>query len=105
MKAQCLDASETMNQWREVYANKGAFKLYKATGCNHCSHTGYRGRLGLHELMTVSPTVKRMIQTRAPLSELQPAAINSGMRTLKQDGIAKVLQGLTNISQVRSVCV
>lgn len=100
-----LDAGKTMDQWRETYAKDGVFKLYKATGCSHCSHTGYRGRLGLHELMTVNPTIKHMIQTRVPLSELQPAAIESGMRTLKQDGIAKILQGHTDISQVRSVCV
>lgn len=100
-----LDAGKIMDQWRETYAKDGVFKLYKATGCSHCSHTGYRGRLGLHELMTVNPTIKHMIQTRVPLSELQPAAIESGMRTLKQDGIAKILQGHTDISQVRSVCV
>ena len=99
-----LAASDVMDQWRNVYAEKETFKLYKATGCSHCSHTGYRGRLGLHELMTVSPSVRHLIQTRANLSELQAAAINSGMRTLKQDGIAKVLQGLTDISQVRAVC-
>ena len=54
--------------------------------------------------MTVSPEARHLIQTRAPLSELQAAAQNNGMRTLKQDGIHKVLLGLTDMIQVRSVC-
>jgi type II secretory ATPase GspE/PulE/Tfp pilus assembly ATPase PilB-like protein len=100
-----LDAAATMQHWQVAHAKKGIFKLYRAAGCDHCGHSGYHGRLGLHELMTVNPKVKRLIQTRAPMSELQPAAISAGMRTLKQDGIVKVLQGQTDISQVRSVCV
>lgn len=99
-----LEAGDILKQWQKAYAKKDTFTLYKATGCKQCSHTGYRGRLGLHELMMVTPAIKRLIQTRAPLSELQPEAISNGMRTLKQDGITKVLQGLTDISQVRSVC-
>ncbi len=100
-----LDAGEVMRQWQESYAANGKFSLYKAKGCPDCGNTGYRGRIGLHELMTASPAVKHLIQTRAPVSELQAAAIGAGMRTLKQDGIAKVLQGFTDITQVRSVCV
>jgi type II secretory ATPase GspE/PulE/Tfp pilus assembly ATPase PilB-like protein len=53
--------------------------------------------------MVADPTVKRLIQTRAPVTELVAAATAGGMRTLKQDGIAKVLQGLTDIQQVRGV--
>ena len=100
-----LDAASTMSHWRAEYAKKSTFTLYRAAGCDHCGRTGYQGRLGLHELMTVAPEVKHLIQTRAPVSELLPAAIISGMRTLKQDGIVKVLQGHTDIAQVRSVSV
>jgi len=99
-----LDRNAIMQQWLETYASDGKFRLFKAKGCKNCNHTGYKGRIGLHELMTVNPTVKRMIQTHAPVSELQAAAIDAGMHTLKQDGIAKVLQGLTDMAQVRAVC-
>jgi type II secretory ATPase GspE/PulE/Tfp pilus assembly ATPase PilB-like protein len=100
-----LDAHAALRQWEDHYARDGAFTLYRAAGCERCGRSGYRGRLGLHELLTVTPPIKRMIQARAPVSELVPAALAAGMRTLKQDGIAKVLQGHTDIAQVRAVCV
>jgi len=100
-----LNASEVLKQWETQYTLKNKFKLYKAVGCSHCSQTGYRGRLGLHELMVVTPAIKRLIQTRAIVSEILDAAIEAGMLTLKQDGITKVLQGHTDIAQVRSVSV
>jgi len=55
--------------------------------------------------MTINPALKHLIQTRAPVTELFREALDSGMRTLKQDGIAKVLQGNTDIIQIRAVCV
>jgi len=100
-----LDAHAALRQWQDHYARDGAFTLYRAAGCERCGRSGYRGRLGLHELLTVTPPIKRMIQARAPVMELVPAALAAGMRTLKQDGIAKVLQGHTDIAQVRAVCV
>ncbi len=100
-----FDPAAIIRQWKQEYARDDGFTLYRATGCDDCSHTGYKGRLGLHELLSVTPRIKRMIQTRAPISELLPAAFSGGMRTLKQDGLAKVLQGRTDVIQVRAVCV
>lgn len=100
-----LDIAAIIKQWQTEHAHQGVFTLYRAAGCSHCSKTGFRGRLGLHELMMVTPAIKHLIQSRAPVSELVPAALAAGMHTLKQDGIAKVLQGLTDIAQVRAVCV
>ena len=77
--------------------------LYRAKGCSECDKTGYKGRLGVYELMVAAPKVKRLVQTRAPVTEIAAAAIAAGMRTLKQDGIAKVLQGLTDLQQVRAL--
>ena len=99
-----LDAEEVLKEWKTTYTKKGAFTLQAASGCPQCNYTGYRGRFGIYELLTVTPEIKRMIQFRAPVSELLPAAIQAGMRTLKQDGICKVLQGKTDMLQVRAVC-
>lgn len=97
--------TEILNQWQSQYSTKNKFKLHRATGCDYCNQTGYRGRIGLHELMVVTPSIKRLIQTRALVSELLDGALTAGMRTLKQDGIAKILQGHTDIAQVRSVSI
>jgi type II secretory ATPase GspE/PulE/Tfp pilus assembly ATPase PilB-like protein len=72
-------------------------------GCDACRKTGYRGRLGLHELFKVEPEHRQLIQRRAPAAELRAAALKSGMRTLRQDGIEKCLMGLTDLSEVRAV--
>lgn len=100
-----LVSAEILNQWESLYPSKNKFRLYRAVGCDCCNHTGYHGRIGLHELMVVTPAIKRLIQTRALVSELLNGALNAGMRTLKQDGITKVLQGHTDIAQVRSVSI
>jgi type II secretory ATPase GspE/PulE/Tfp pilus assembly ATPase PilB-like protein len=100
-----FDPAAIIRQWKQEYARNDGFTLYRATGCDDCSRTGYQGRLGLHELLSVTPPIKRMIQMRSPVSELLPAALSAGMRTLKQDGLAKVMQGRTDVSQVRAVCV
>jgi len=82
----------------------GHFTLYRAVGCPECN-AGYKGRVGLHELMIASPEVKRMIQERARVAQLLGVALAEGLRTLRQDGIEKVLAGITDIEQVRRVCV
>jgi type II secretory ATPase GspE/PulE/Tfp pilus assembly ATPase PilB-like protein len=97
-----LDPAAVLEQWKTQYAHKGKFRLNRATGCEHCGGNGYRGRLGLHELMITTPVIKHLVQTRALVSEILEAAIDAGMRTLKQDGIAKVLQGHTDMMQVRA---
>ena len=74
-------------------------------GCPKCNESGYRGRCALHELLVNSPRVKELIYKRAKAEEVRQTAIQEGMRTLKQDGIEKVFQGLTTIERVREVCV
>lgn len=99
-----IKRDEVVASWEKTFSQSGSYKLYKAAGCSHCNNTGYSGRIGVHELMTVSPEVRHLIQTSAPLRELQAAAQANGMRTLKQDGIYKVLLGLTDMTQVRAAC-
>ena len=100
-----FDPAQIIRQWKQDYAPNDVFTLYRAAGCDYCSGTGYQGRLGLHEMLSVTPPIRHLIQRRAPISELLPAALSGGMRTLKQDGLAKVLQGRTDVIQVRAVCV
>ena len=88
------------------YANdKGQFTLYKKVGCEACGGTGYKGRLGLHELLIATDALKKLIQEHARVAEMLAVALEEGMRTLKMDGIEKVLQGITDIAQVRAVCI
>lgn len=78
--------------------------LNRTKGCTACDGTGYRGRMGIHELLVSTLEIKENIQKRASVEELRTLAIEQGMRTLLQDGIAKVFQGKTDFAQVRRVC-
>ncbi|MEX0961141.1 MAG: ATPase, T2SS/T4P/T4SS family [Burkholderiales bacterium] len=101
-----LDPDTVRESWKAAYGDKsGRITLYEAVGCDKCATRGYRGRLGLHELLVNSKALKRLIQTHAPVEELQKAAMQGGMLTLKQDGIEKVLQGRTDLAQVRAVAM
>jgi type II secretory ATPase GspE/PulE/Tfp pilus assembly ATPase PilB-like protein len=93
-------------EWVKLFADpKGQFTLYTPVGCEKCSGTGYRGRVGLHELLIGTDPVKKAIQEHARVAELFAIALDEGMRTLKQDGMEKVLQGITDMHQVRAVCI
>ncbi len=89
-------------EWQQRFAVDGALHHHHSAGCNHCNHTGFKGRLGIHELMAVNADTRRMIQTGASPDELQAHALREGMRTLRQDGIEKVLTGLTSMEEVRA---
>lgn len=93
--------STLMEQWRQTYSNaQGKIQLWRPHGCPHCDQHGYRGRLGIHELMLSDEAVREHIRQRAPAAEVRQTALLSGMRTLRQDGIEKVLQGLTSMTEV-----
>jgi type II secretory ATPase GspE/PulE/Tfp pilus assembly ATPase PilB-like protein/tetratricopeptide (TPR) repeat protein len=81
---------------------KNGAVLHRAVGCSQCNR-GYKGRLGIHELMLNTDTTKGMIKSRRPTEDIREEAITNGMFTLKQDGIMKVLMGLTDMKQVRAV--
>ena len=87
--------------WRKDFTQKGEFTLYKAPGCMDFLDTGYRGRMGIHELLMNNSEIKKMILRRAPAAEVHIAAIKDGMHTRKQDGIEKILLGYTDYTQIR----
>jgi type II secretory ATPase GspE/PulE/Tfp pilus assembly ATPase PilB-like protein len=98
--------AELLDQWTKEFGNeKGELTLYTAKGCDACGNTGYKGRLGLHELLVGSDRIKKDIQNHARVAKMFATCLDEGMRTLKQDGIEKVLQGITDIQQVRAVCI
>jgi len=96
-----LVPAEVLAGWRSRFA--GELVLHSAAGCERCRGTGYRGRVGLHELLTATPALRQLVQRRAPGAELREAAMAVGMRTLKQDGIDKCLLGITDLPEVRAV--
>ena len=79
--------------------------INKAVGCPACNNTGYKGRMGLHELLMGTDEVRRLIATRARMEEIQKQAMEEGMTTLKQDGIGKIFDGSCDMFQVRKVCI
>jgi len=93
-------------EWVKYYGNeKGQLTLYRPVGCDACGGSGMKGRLGLHELLIATDRMKKAIQEHARVAEMLALCLEEGMRTLKQDGIEKVLMGLTHIKEVRTVCI
>jgi len=78
-------------------------KFFKGRGCDVCRQSGYKGRMGIHELMVVTEELSDMIVRRAPLSELKEAARAGGMDTLQEDGFRKAVEGLTTVEEVMRV--
>jgi len=97
--------NSVLAEWQKKFANdENDIVFYKNIGCTTCDKKGYAGRVGLHELLVCSDAVKKDILELKPVSQLLLTALNEGMRTLRQDGIEKVLQGITDIHAVRAVC-
>ena len=110
MAAQYLDSgsanspdarSAQIERWRHSHGSStGDITLWRHKGCTECEQHGYRGRLGIHELMLSNDAIRQHIRHRASATEIRQAALAAGMLTLRQDGIEKVLQGLTDMSEV-----
>ena len=102
---------EIVEEYGKAYFDRTGIKynkkltLYRAKGCDACGGTGYKGRMGIHELLVNNDEIKALIKKKAPTQEIRKAAIRAGMTTLKQDGIQKVFQGYTDIKEVRRVCI
>ncbi|MCX5845636.1 MAG: GspE/PulE family protein [Deltaproteobacteria bacterium] len=79
--------------------------LYRPKGCGSCDNTGYKGRMGIHELVINTDQVKRLIQKHESVEVIREMAISEGMTTLLQDGLQKAFTGLTDAKQVRRVCI
>ncbi len=78
--------------------------LWRAPGCGHCGKAGYKGRLGIHELLVTDDEIKRAIAHKTSVAQLRELAVKAGMTTLLQDGIEKAIAGTTDLTQVFAVC-
>jgi len=76
----------------------------RGRGCAHCNHTGYRGRIGIFEMMKLNASIREMTFAQAPTQTLRKAARESGMRTLLEDGCIKICKGSTTLEEVLSTC-
>jgi type II secretory ATPase GspE/PulE/Tfp pilus assembly ATPase PilB-like protein len=96
---------KVLKKWQKNYADEqGNFTLYRPAGCEKCVG-GYKGRVGLHELMVGTDGIKKLIQEHARVAQLFTEALSDGMLTLKMDGMEKVLSGIMDMKQVRVVCI
>ncbi len=78
-------------------------EAYQPTGCPRCNHTGYKGRIGLYEVMVVSEEIRKLTLARAPAPEIAEVAVRQGMRLMRDDGLEKVRHGMTSIQEVTRV--
>ncbi|MCH6229859.1 Flp pilus assembly complex ATPase component TadA [Microbacterium sp. CFH 31415] len=108
----CMKCREPMVEPTEVLSSLGfphdprdVPQLYRAVGCPACSNTGYRGRVALHEVMTLSDEIESLVVTRSTGSDIRQVALQQGMVSLREDGWSKVTQGLTTIEEVLRVSV
>ncbi len=95
----------TQERLMQDYGKDGKFVFTRAKGCDTCGGSGYKGRVGLHELMIGTEPLKKLIQEHARVVQLFAQALDDGMLTLKMDGLEKALQGVTDLKQVRAVCI
>ena len=77
--------------------------FYQGKGCSECQHTGYKGRIGIFELLLVNDVIRELILSRSSSAQIREKAMEMGMKTLRQDGLIKAMQGLTTITEVARV--
>ena len=87
----------------EIPAVVGSYTFYRGAGCEQCSSTGYRGRTGIYELMVMSDEIRELVLRRASTAELTARARKAGMQTLREDGLTKVVAGITTVEEVLRV--
>jgi type II secretory ATPase GspE/PulE/Tfp pilus assembly ATPase PilB-like protein len=97
-----LDAAAVLARWRDQFGSGGALHIHQPAGCAACDGKGYKGRIGLYEILRASDHLKRLIRLNASSDDLRAQAIADGLVFLRQDGIEKVLQGQTSMDEVRA---
>jgi type IV pilus assembly protein PilB len=96
-KSELIEAGYPESRIRDL----GVF--FRASGCQSCSNTGYRGRIGLYEVMPMTEEIERLTVERASSEAIRKVAVSQGMRPLRADGFEKVKNGITSIAEVARV--
>jgi type IV pilus assembly protein PilB len=104
-KEEYLPSEEALHRVGFPFQPGNVPKLYRATGCKKCNGIGYKGRMGIHEVMMMSETIERMTVENVTADEIKRQAVSEGMMTLRDDGFAKVKMGLTSIEEIMRVVV
>jgi type II secretory ATPase GspE/PulE/Tfp pilus assembly ATPase PilB-like protein len=102
-RRQYTPPAEVLRSLNIAEADAAAIPFYKAVGCDQCNHTGYRGRIGIYEVMRVTDKLRRLITVRSTEDQLREAAVGGGMITLGEDGLAKVKSGITTPEELLRV--
>jgi type IV pilus assembly protein PilB len=114
-RRQYTPASEVLRSLNMADTDAASIPFYKSVGCDQCNHTGYRGRIGIYEVMRITDKLRRLIAARATEDQIRDAAVAGGMITLGEDGLAKVKSGVTTpeellrvvteVREMRTLCV
>jgi type IV pilus assembly protein PilB len=102
-RRQYTPPAEVLRSLNIADADAAAIPFYKSVGCDQCNHTGYRGRIGIYEVMRVTDKLRRLISARSSEDQLREAAVGGGMITLGEDGLAKVKSGVTTPEELLRV--
>jgi type IV pilus assembly protein PilB len=81
-------------------AEEGSLQFYKAAGCSFCRNTGFKGRLAAYEILTITPEIRRLVNRESSEDDIKCTAMNQGMKTLRQQGIRYVMEGLTSVEEL-----
>ncbi len=99
-KIELKPKKEVLGQIKDLKLPESEMRFYEGKGCEYCRFTGYRGRTGIYEILTVTESIRELILSRASSQQIKHKAISGGMRTLRQDGLHKVFKGLTSFAEV-----
>ena len=102
--AECKEASSPSEEVRQVFAEcqiEVPAEVYNAVGCDACNNNGYKGRTAIHEMLVMNEELEKLVAQQASTEELRSAARKGGMRTLLEDGMAKVALGITSVEAVQ----
>jgi len=102
-RRQYTPPADTLRSLNIAEADASAIPFYKSVGCDQCNHTGYRGRIGIYEVLRVSDKLRRLISAKAPEDQLREAALAGGMISLGEDGLSKVKSGVTTPEELLRV--
>jgi type IV pilus assembly protein PilB len=102
-RRQFTPPADTLRALNIAEADAASIPFYKSVGCDQCNHTGYRGRIGIYEVMRITDKLRRVIGSKAPEDQIRDAAVSGGMISLGEDGLAKVKSGITTPEELLRV--